>query len=72
MSRNLHSRVARIEAASSAEAWRAFEGRDLGEMTDEMLDAFLRYSLRAEGIDPPETFSDEYLQSIIERKDVQP
>jgi hypothetical protein len=70
MSRTLQSRVSRIEAASPEEPWREWAERDPQELTDEMLEAVLRGSLRAEGIEPPETFTDEHLQDIIEGKAV--
>lgn len=70
MNRTLKARVAQMEAASPDEAWRAWDGRDPEELTDEMLESFLRASLRADGIEPPETFSDEYLRAIIEGKEL--
>ena len=65
MNRTLQSRVARIEAAAPDASWADLS---LEEMTDEMLEAFLRRSLLAEGIEPPATFTDEYLRTITVRK----
>lgn len=72
MNRSLKARVAQMEAASPDEAWRAWLALDPEELTDEMLEVILRAELRTEGIEPPETFSDEYLQAIIEGKEPRP